>query len=362
MIILLSVIFFFLILRFAVTLFNFVSNPKLRRVSKRYYDRVSILIPVRNEEDNILHLLESIARQEYSEYEVIILDDDSTDKTFEICVAFAAKNPRFKVLKGLPLAEGWLGKNYACHQLAEAAGGKYLLFLDADEEIERGLINSAIHRMEINKLALLSLFANQEMETFGEKAVVPLMHYLLLNLLPIKLIYLSNNPAFAAASGQFMLFNAAFYHENLWHEQARLNVVEDVEIMKLVKANDYRGEALLANGLVNCRMYTNYKDAVNGFSKNFLAPFNYSIPGFFVYLVVIIGGPLVVIATMNLQLIVFMCGIIMLGRSMISLASGQNKEFNMLLHPVQMFNLLVIGVLAIQKHITKSNVWKGRRV
>lgn len=362
MIILLSVIFFFLILRFAVTLFNFVSDPKLRRVSKRYHHKVSILIPVRNEEHNILNLLESIKAQEYSDYEVIILDDDSSDKTCAVCERFALQNPKFKLIKGLPLAKGWLGKNYACHQLAEAATGRYLLFLDADERVERGLINSAVHRLEINKLALLSLFADQRMETFGEKTVVPLMHYILLNLLPIKLIFISKNPAFAAASGQFMLFDAANYRENLWHRQARLNVVEDVEIMKLVKANGYSGEALLANGLVICRMYTNYKDAINGFSKNFLAPFNYSIPGFLLYLMVIIGGPLIVIATLNLQLIIFMCGIIVLGRSMISLASGQSRNLNMLLHPIQMFNLLIIGILAIQKHLTKTNVWKGRRV
>ena len=362
MIILLSVIFFFLILRFAVTLFNFVSNPKLRRVSKRYHDKISILIPVRNEEENILFLLESIAEQEYRDYEVIILDDDSSDTTFDICTKFAAQNHRFKVIKGLPLAVGWLGKNYACYQLAKAATGKYLLFIDADEQIERGLLNSAIHRMEINNLALLSLFANQEMETFGEKVVVPLMHYVLLNLLPLKLVYLTKYPAFAAASGQFMMFNAAVYRQYQWHEVVKNKVVEDIEIMRLVKGEGYKGETLLANGLINCRMYTGYKDAVDGFSKNFLAAFNYSIPGFMLYLLLIIGGPLIVIATLNLQLIVFMCGIIMLGRSMISFASGQNKEFNMLLHPVQMFNLLVIGIMAIQKHLTRSNIWKGRRV
>ena len=362
MTILLSVIFFFLILRFAVTLFNFVSDPKLRRVSKRYHDKVSILIPVRNEENNILLLLQSIAEQEYSDYEVIILDDDSSDGTYDICSGFAAENPKFKVIKGLPLGDEWLGKNYACHQLAKAATGKYLLFLDADEQVERGLINSAVHRVETNNLALLSLFSNQEMVTFGEKAVVPLMHYILLNLLPIKLVYLSKNPAFAAASGQFMFFNAANYRQNLWHQQARMNVVEDVEIMKLVKANRYRGEVLLANGLISCRMYTGYKEAVNGFSKNFLAAFSYSIPGFLVYLAVIIGGPLIVISTLNLQLIVFMGGIIMLSRTMISLASGQSRNLNMLLHPIQMVNLAFIGALAIQKHLTKSNVWKGRRV
>ncbi|OKS88298.1 hypothetical protein RG47T_3764 [Mucilaginibacter polytrichastri] len=345
-----------------VTLFNFISNPKLRRVAKRYHEKVSILIPVRNEAGNILFLLESIATQDYTDYEVIILDDDSTDATFEICTKFAAQNPKFNIIKGEPLPAGWLGKNYACHQLAQQATGRYLLYLDADEQIGSGLINSALHRMEINNLALLSLFTDQEMLTLGEKAVVPLMHYILINLLPVRLVYLSKNPAFAAASGQFMLFDAAIYRKHRWHQRVQHKVVEDVEIMKLVKTEGLKGEALLANGMISCRMYTGYRDAIDGFSKNFLAAFNYSIIGFLIYLAVIIGGPLVVIATLNLQLIVFMCGIIMLTRSMVSLLSGQSNGFNTFLHPVQMANMAIIGFLAIQKHLTKTTLWKGRRV
>ena len=362
MIIVLTVIFIFLILRFVVTLFNFISDPKLRRVNRMQDERVSILIPARNEEANILTLLQSIHEQDYPDYEVIVLDDDSTDRTYEICEEFAANHSRFSVIKGKPLPEGWLGKNYACHQLAKQAKGSFLLFLDADERVYSDLINSAVHRMKFKHLALLSLFTNQEMHSLGEHTVVPLMHYLLLNLLPVRLIYLTKNPAFAAASGQFMMFHAELYRQNQWHELAKGRVVEDIEIMKLVKAEKLLGESLLANGLISCRMYTNYRDAVNGFSKNFLAPFNYSIMGFIFYLMLVVGGPLIVIATLNLPLIAMMCGLILLSRIMISLSSGQNAVFNMLLHPFQMLSLLLIGIFAIQNHLTNNTTWKGRKV
>lgn len=362
MIIAIAIIFFFLILRFAVTLFNFISDPKLRKVNRMHHDLVSILIPARNEEANILNLLQSIEQQDYADYEVIVLDDDSSDQTFAISQAFAAGNPRFRVIKGQPLEQGWLGKTYACHQLAQAAKGKYLLYLDADEQIYDGLINSAVHRISSKNLALLSLFTNQEMRSLGENAVVPLMHYILLNLLPIRLIYLAKNASLAAASGQFMLFNAATYHRHQWHQLSKSKVVEDVEIMKMVKGEGLKGESLLANGLITCRMYTGYQEAINGFSKNFLAPFNYSIPGFLFYLVLIIGGPLLVFATLNLQLILMMCGLILLTRIMISLSSGQNAFYNSLLHPLQMLSLVFIGFFAIQNHLTNSTTWKGRRV
>ncbi|MEO8886061.1 MAG: glycosyltransferase family 2 protein [Mucilaginibacter sp.] len=362
MIIVIAATFFFIILRFSVTLFNFLSNPKLHRVAKQYTDKVSILIPARDEADNILALLQSINNQDYPHYEVIVLDDDSTDQTYNIVADFAAKHPQFKIIKGAELPHYWLGKNYACYQLAEQATGNLFLFLDADEKISNGLINSALHRMYQRKLSLLSLFANQEMHSPGEKLVVPLMHYILLNLLPLQLVYLVKSAAVAAASGQFMLFNGADYRKNQWHQQVSYKVVEDVEIMKLVKASGYNGEALLSNNMVTCRMYKGYKEAVNGFSKNFLAAFNYNIFGFLIYILLVIAGPMIVMMTFDFQLIFLMAGLIILTRIMISLSVKQNAMYNVILHPVQMFSLTLIAFTAIQKHLTKTNVWKGRKI
>lgn len=356
------IIYFFLILRFCVTLFNFISNPKLTKVSHQYHDLVSILIPARDEEKNILTLLQSLDVQDYKNIEVIVLDDHSSDETYNLCAGFAQKHPLFTVIKGKPLPNGWLGKNYACYQLAQQAKGKYLLFLDADEEVENGLINSSVYRTKVHRLALLSLFTNQVMVTLGEKLVVPLMHYMLLNLLPLRLIYLSKNPAFAAASGQFMFFDAAKYHQYQWHEKVKGQVVEDVEIMKQVKQNHLKGEGLLANGMIRCRMYNNYQEAVYGFSKNFLAPFNYSIVTFLLYLVFLIGGPFLVGYTLNLQLFLMMLSLIVLTRIMISLSSGQNAVYNVLLHPFQMISLMVVAHLSVTKYLTKTTTWKGRKV
>jgi glycosyltransferase involved in cell wall biosynthesis len=358
----LLVTFIFLILRFTVTLFNFLSNPKLPRIGKHYQDKISILIPARNEADDILTLLQSIAQQSYQNYEVIVLDDNSTDNTFVICEEFVNTHKHFRIIKGKPLPAGWLGKNYACYQLAQQAKGAYLMFLDADEKIENGLINSAIHRMNLRGLSLLSLFTNQTMVTTGEKVVVPLMHYILLNLLPLRLVYLVRSASVAAASGQFMLFNAADYHKYQWHQLVKNKVVEDVEIMKMVKASKLNGEALLANGMISCRMYKGYNESIDGFGKNFLAAFNYNVFGFLIYLILIMGGPIVVIMTMNPNFIAMMASLVMLSRIMISLSAGQNAWLNVFLHPIQMLSLLLIGFTSIQKHLTKTTVWKDRKI
>jgi chlorobactene glucosyltransferase len=360
--ILIYLIFFFLVLRFAVTLFNFISNPKLTRSAKQFDDLVSILIPARNEQDDILNLLNSISAQNYQNYEVIVLDDNSTDQTFQLCQDFSDQNKRFKVLAGEPLPKDWLGKNFACYQLAQAAKGKYLIFLDADETVMDGLINNAIQRMKAGNLALLSLFTDQIMKTWGERLVVPLMHYVLLNLLPLRLVKLSSNPSFSAASGQFMMFDAANYRLNQWHEQVKHQVVEDVEIMKLVKSSSYTGEALLANGYVYCRMYKSFDESVNGFSKNFFAGFNNNVFGLFFYLLLVVISPIASFFFLSTELVLFALSLIVLSRVMISLSARQNVLQNVLLHPLQLLCMVYISVISVKKHFTKTVIWKGRAI
>lgn len=360
--ILIYLTFFFLILRFTVTLFNFISNPKLTNSGWKYADHVSILIPARDEEHNIIDLLISIKEQDYENYEVIILDDHSSDNTLQLCTDYCQGNKRFNIVSGRELPDDWLGKNFACSQLADLANGEYLLFLDADEIITNGLINNAIHRMKINKLSLLSIFTNQLMQTLGERLVVPLMHFLLLNLLPLRLVMLSRNSAFSAASGQFMMFDAKNYHANKWHEQVKTQVVEDIGIMKLVKGTGNRAESLLANGFIYCRMYTSFSEAVNGFSKNLLAGFGYSVIALFLYLFLVVIGPFAMAYFLSIDLALFAFTLIILSRIMISLLSGQNVWLNLILHPFQLICMVLVSVFSVSKHFTKTIRWKGRMI
>jgi chlorobactene glucosyltransferase len=291
-----------------------------------------------------------------------VYDDDSNDDTYALCVDFAAAHPHFSVIKGLKLPAGWLGKTHACDRLAKKAKGDYFLFMDADEIVGNGLLNSAVHRMQLNKLGLLSLLPNQKMQTLGEKTTVPLMNYMVLNLLPLRLIYLAKTALVATACGQFMLFDAALYQANHWHSKVKDKIVEDAEIMKLVKTRGYNGELLLANGMISCRMYKSYMDGINGFSKNVLALFNYNIISLLLNILLTIVGPMLVIMTLNFPLIFFMAGLIILTRIITSLSSGQSAWQNVLLHPLQMLNIVIISFLSIQKYLTKTVVWKGRQV
>jgi glycosyltransferase involved in cell wall biosynthesis len=354
--------FIFIILRFVVTVFNFVSDPKLRRVSKHYDAFVSILIPARDEEHNILILLNSILEQDYENYEVIVLDDDSSDKTHGLCADFAAKHSAFRVIRGKPLPSDWLGKNYACHQLAKEAKGNLLLFLDADVKLYDNAINSAVHRMYSGKLSLFSLIPNQQMDTFGEKCVVPLLHYGALSLIAFRLVQLTRIAQLSVACGQFMLFDAENYRQYQWHERVKEKVVEDVELAKMIVGLKLNTEFLLANNLVSCHMYQDYGSAMRGLRKSTMGAFNYNVFSVLVYLLLLVAGPMIVLMTLNANLILLMAGLIALARTMVSFMAGQNPLLNIVLHPVQVSNFVIVVFAAIQKQLTRTNVWKGRRV
>lgn len=362
MIIFIYTVLIFLVIRFSVTLFNFLSNPKLPRSLKHYQDLVSILIPARNETENIIALLQSIEKQDYQNFEVIVLDDQSTDDTYTKVLHFCESKPKFGVISGADLPVDWLGKNFACHQLAAKAKGKYLLFLDADEEIKPGLINSLIYRMETGGLSLLSLFTNQVMKSLGEWLTVPLMHFILINLLPLRLIRYSANPAFSAASGQCMFFDAEIYHENQWHLQVKNQVVEDVEIMKCVKLKQLKGEALLSNGLIYCRMYHNLHESVNGFSKNLLAGFGNNLFILIAYTVLVIVGPVVLLFNFNIDLLILPLSLIFLSRIMIAYLAGQSVMMNLILHTLQMISFFVISLISIKNYLFNTGTWKGRKL
>ena len=226
------VVFFFLIIRFSITLFNFISNPKLPTSPIKHTDFVSLLIQVKNGERNIKELLESIQLQDYKDFEVLILDKGSTDQTRLICKSFSDTDARFQLLNQEVLEDGWLEENFACHQLAKAAKGKYLIFIKPGVLLKNTLIADSIHRIKQSKLAVLSVFSTHSMVSTSERLVTPLMYFLLLSSLPLRLVRLSGNSLLAASSDDFIIYDASNYSNHQWHSQVKDNILAAFEIMK----------------------------------------------------------------------------------------------------------------------------------
>lgn len=343
-----------------IAFINFITNPVLKKTTTLVNDKVSILIPARNEEKNILTLLNSIKNQNYENFEVIVLDDHSEDQTHALVSDFCNQDPRFSITEGKNLPPNWLGKNWACHQLAQKATGSYLLFLDADTEIGKELVNSSVTYMKNKKLKLLSLFPDQTTITLGEKIIVPFINHVLLSLLVIHFVKIPYFSSLSAANGQFMLFEAENYKTNLWHDQVKENVAEDVTIVRKMKKQRYKVSALLANGLIKCRMYKSLSECISGFEKNLLLIFGNSILFLLLYLTFGVLNVFLVSDKNHFFIVLF---IALLSKLFTSLLSNQNIFINLILYPLQIFFFTFIAIKAIYKKLTKKDIiWKGRKL
>ena len=273
-------LFILLILNFV----NIFSLKKLKLISETDSGKfVSVLIPARNEEDNIKDCLASVLNQKCPDFEVIILNDNSTDSTLDILSSF--ESGKIKIINGKPLPPGWVGKNFACHQLQAEAKGDYLLFLDADTIMEQGCIASAVKFADTENTGLLSLMPYEISVSFWEKAVIPMLYFALMVFLPVPLIERSKRKEIAVGNGQFMLFSRKCYETIGGHESLKNRIVEDVWLAKRVK--EFREKLIFADGteFVRCRMYNSLSDVWNGFSKNFFAGLSFSKSGLAVIIV-----------------------------------------------------------------------------
>ncbi|MDD2381422.1 MAG: glycosyltransferase [Mariniphaga sp.] len=354
--------FLFLVVRFLVSFINILYSPVLKHQKMAGTPKVSVLIPARNEEKTIVQLLNDLIQQDYRNMEVIVYNDQSTDRTGEIAESFVANDKRFRVIHSVGLPEGWLGKNHACHQLAGEASGEYFLFLDADVRGNRNFIESALAQMEKHQLALLSVFPRQEMQTPGEKMIVPVMNSILLSLLPMILTRISPRPSLAAANGQFMLFRAKTYRKVLPHKKVKNLLVEDILISRLYKSNHLRIQCMTGNETIRCRMYQNLKEALHGLSRSVAEFFGGSHWVAFLYwltgtigIFAIISGLSAIFSYIALAL---MAGTIVC----VSVASRQPVWQNLLYAiPRQLFLGIIIFISYKNKKLKRTQ-WKGRNI
>lgn len=253
--------------------------------------RISVLIPARNEETNIQNLLNSLAAQSVNPFEIIVCDDHSSDATAAMVLNEQKSLPHLRLITSSEKPDGWMGKNWACHQLSQAAKGTHLLFTDADVQFMPALISEAEKHLKGTVHGLLTVWPNQVVPTLAERAALTTMYFTLFSLLPSSYLhkkpfwmpsalYLKYRSRFAAACGQFMLFTREAYRAAGGHEAVARSIVDDVELSKRVLEAGYSVEMFNGTGSVACRMYDSHAALFAGFRKNFFAGFNYNWPGF----------------------------------------------------------------------------------
>jgi len=228
---------------------------------------ISICVPARNEERNIRACVENLLAQDYPSFEVIVLDDRSSDGTAEILRQLAAQNDNLRIVSGSDLPAGWAGKPHALFQASAAARGNWLCFVDADTFLSPETLSSCYTKALETSADMFTIMTFQILDSFWEKVVMPLvMTALSVGFSPRKV----NDPnrKDAIANGQFILIKRSVYDAIGGHERVKDQIVEDKAIAEQVKWNGYR--LIVANGfsVARTRMYTSLPEMWEGWTKN----------------------------------------------------------------------------------------------
>ena len=239
-------------------------------------ERVSLLLPVRNEATRVTECLESLLEQiRVPDLEIVVMDDGSTDGTAEVVRAIAGADPRVRLLTAPELTAGWLGKPHACQALADAATGSVLIFVDADVRLAPHAVAAAVQLLRSTGLQLVSPYPRQIALTATERLVQPLLQWSWLTTLPLGLAERSSRPSLGAANGQFLVVDADIYRRSGGHaaEQVRAAVLEDVALLRSVKAVGGRGGVVDGTALATCRMYEDWPQLREGYTKSLWSAF-----------------------------------------------------------------------------------------
>ncbi|MCX7876114.1 MAG: glycosyltransferase [Melioribacteraceae bacterium] len=349
---------------FLIVIYNLLFAPRVKLFSlENQSEKISVLIPARDEEKNITTLLNNLINQSYKNLEIIVLDDNSTDNTQKIVKSFSVLDNRIHLINGEKLQKGWLGKNFACHQLSQKANGDIFLFLDADVSINENSIESVLKIFKEKKVNMLSIFPTQIIPNISTYLITPMMNWILLTFLPLLKVYTSTNKSFVAANGQFIMIDKETYLKIGGHVSVKNKIVEDMELARKVKEGKFKIITLLGNNFVKCKMYSKLDEAFNGFSKNFYAGFNISTVMFSLLLIfiqsVFMLPTILVLFEIKFITIVFM---IIISRIIISHLSNQNIFLNVLLHPFQMVAVFLVGINSMMTNSLGKLEWKGRKL
>jgi len=229
---------------------------------------VSVLIPARNEAAGIGDAVRAVLASRGVEFEVVVMDDGSTDGTDALVLAIAEDDPRVRLERAPVLPAGWNGKQHACWALAQTARNPILCFVDADVTLGPEVVARMAQFLESGKNGLVSGFPQQVTRTFLEWMLLPLIHFVLLGFLPLKQMRSGTDPSFAAGCGQFIMVRKEDYFACGGHSEIKLTMHDGLLLPRLFRAAGFRTDLADITALASCRMYTSASQVWSGLAKN----------------------------------------------------------------------------------------------
>ncbi len=230
--------------------------------------QIAVIVPARNEEEGITRCVESVLASAGVTLEIFVMDDASTDRTAELVLEMAARDKRVHLLRSLALPAGWNGKQHACWQAAASASAPVLCFLDADVRLQRDALARTAAVLQSEGAALVSGFPQELTGTWLEKLLIPLIHFVLVGLLPMRLLRTTTTPGYAAGCGQFLVVDRDAYFRSGGHSGIRATMHDGLLLPRLFRQRGYATRLVDLTHLASCRMYRSARTTWNGLAKN----------------------------------------------------------------------------------------------
>lgn len=349
-----------------ITLLNAFTFPRLITNSPSSTS-LSVLIPARNEAAVIGQTVRTLLAQP-EVTELLILDDHSTDGTAEAAQQAAGDDVRLRVIAGQPLPTGWLGKNWACHQLSQIARSDLLLFTDADVQWRPLSLASLLSHAKSSQADLLTIWPTQLTHTWAERLVVPLMALAIHAYLPVLAVHYLPWRVFSAAMGQCLLFRRAAYERIGCHPAVRAHIVEDVMLAANLKGAGLKLRMADGNQFIACRMYQNWPQVRAGYAKNILAghgnsPLLLLLSTVFHWAVFVLPWLLVMgywLLGFGIYEAALWLGILGVLVRALTAASTQQRVVDAVLMPISVILMTLIATQSLLWHFTGGPQWKGR--
>ena len=350
------------LLIFIVTLANVMLWPRLRRATQKWPAEVSVLIPARNEEFNLSECLDSVLKQDETVLEILIYDDHSTDDSARIISEFAESDRRVRAIASVPLEPGWMGKNFACAKLASEAKGNWLLFLDADTRLSEDAVAMMVEETKLRRLKFLSCWPGLELASFWERALMPMLNFVVLSIFPAPLSLILNQPSLGLAHGACLMIERESYFAIGGHSSVRDRIFEDCSLARLWRERGARGLCLDGQDVARVRMYDSFIEIWRGFQKNFFPAFQSEMNfwafiafHFFIFLVpyfllLATPGPI----TAAVVAIIFSSRLALTFRF-------RHPSWTAIIHPIGEIILILIGISSWFRVKSGRGVdWRGR--
>ncbi|GMW00327.1 MAG: hypothetical protein AMXMBFR84_14650 [Candidatus Hydrogenedentota bacterium] len=251
----------------AVCLWNVFAWARIPLGAHATFQSVSILIPARNESANIGSCLEHTRYLGQGVLEVLVYDDHSNDDTAKLVREAGEFDTRIRLIATADLPSDWCGKPFACHQLAAAAKGDWLLFIDADARLQPGAVDALVSEACARNASMVSAWPRLKMGSAWEWALMPFLNFCVFSVFPAPLSLKRKEPSLGIAHGACILAHRETYHRIGGHAMVRSEVFEDTVLARRWREHGEFGVCLDGQDVVHVRMYNSFASIWSGFQK-----------------------------------------------------------------------------------------------